>query len=131
LKTVRPSRWSKVKPELKKDKITFPDIVYWDSIHLEYHDEYEFSYDCRNKVNIFCEGIAYGSDDLINGSTGMVIGLDERNVDITQWYSLTTDNARQIKFYKNGRIDIRFKDSPAAENCYRRLHLDEITLNED
>ncbi|WP_349980307.1 hypothetical protein [Phocaeicola vulgatus] len=131
LKTVRPSRWSKVKPELKKDKITFPDIVYWDSIHLEYHGEYEFSYDCRNKVNIFCEGIAYGSDDLINGSTGMVIGLDERNVDITQWYSLTTDNARQIKFYKNGRIDIRFKDSPAAENCYRRLHLDEITLNED
>ena len=131
LKTVRPSRWSKVKPELKKDKITFPDIVYWDSIHLEYHGEYEFSYDCRNKVNIFCEGIAYGSDDLINGSTGMVIGLDERNVDITQWYCLTTDNARQIKFYKNGRIDIRFKDSPAAENCYRRLHLDEITLNED
>ena len=131
LKTVRPSRWSKVKPELKKDKITFPDIVYWDSIHLEYHGEYEFSYDCRNKVNIFCEGIAYGSDDLINGSTGMVIGLDERNVDITQWYSLTTDNARQIKFYKNGRIDIRFKDSPAAENCYKRLHLDVITLNED
>lgn len=105
LKTVRPSRWSKVKPELKKDKITFPDIVYWDSIHLEYHGEYEFSYDCRNKVNIFCEGIAYGSDNLINGSTGTVIGLDERNVDITQWYSLTTDNARQIKFYKNGRID--------------------------
>ena len=57
--------------------------------------------------------------------------LDERNVDITQWYSLTTDNARQIKFYKNGRIDIRFKDSPAAENCYRRLRLDEISLNED
>ena len=48
-------------------------------------------------MNIFCEGIAYGSDDLINGSTGMVIGLDERNVDITQWYCLTTDNARQIK----------------------------------
>ena len=34
LKTVQPSRWSKVKPELKKDKITFPDIVSWDSIHL-------------------------------------------------------------------------------------------------
>lgn len=27
LKVVRPFRWSKVKPELKKDKITFPDIV--------------------------------------------------------------------------------------------------------
>ena len=82
LKTVQPSRWSKVKPELKKDKITFPDIVSWDSIHLEYHREYEFSYDCGRKVDIFCEGIAYGADDVINGSSGMVIGLDRRDVDI-------------------------------------------------
>ena len=99
LKTVQPSRWSKVKPELKKDKITFPDIVSWDSIHLEYH--------------------------------GMVIGLDRRDVDITEWYNLTLSNAEQIKFYKNGRIDVRFKDSQAAENCYRRLRLDEITLREE
>ena len=55
LKTVQPSRWSKVKPELKKDKITFPDIVSWDSIHLEYHREYEFSYDCGRKVDIFAK----------------------------------------------------------------------------
>jgi len=120
-----------VKPELKKDKITFPDIVYWDSIHLEYHREYEFSYDCGRKVDIFCEGIAYGADDVINGSTGMIIGLDARNVDISKWYDLTLTNAEQIKFYKNGRIDIRFKDSQAAENCYKRLRLDEITLRED
>lgn len=131
LKTVQPSRWSKVKPELKKDKITFPDIVSWDSIHLEYHREYEFSYDCGRKVDIFCEGIAYGADDVINGSSGMVIGLDRRDVDITEWYNLTLSNAEQIKFYKNGRIDVRFKDSQAAENCYRRLRLDEITLREE
>ncbi len=42
LQTVTPSCWSKVKPELKKDKIIFPDIVRWDNIHLEYHQEYEF-----------------------------------------------------------------------------------------
>lgn len=89
-----------MKPELKKDKITFPEIVYWDSIHLEYHREYEFSYDSGRKVDIFCEGIAYGADDVINGSTGMVIGLDRRNVDITRWYNLTLTNAEQIKFYK-------------------------------
>ena len=61
----------------------------------------------------------------------MVIGLDRRDVDITEWYSLTLSNAEQIKFYKNGRIDVRFKDSRAAENCYRRLRLDEITLREE
>ena len=109
LKTVQPSRWSKVKPELKKDRITFPGIAYWDPIHLEYHGEYELSYDTTGKVNTFCEGIAYGADDVINGLS----------------------NAEQIKFYKNGRIDIRFKDSQAAGNCYRRLRLDEITLQED
>ena len=66
-----------------------------------------------------------------NGSSGMVIGLDRRDVDITEWYNLTLSNAEQIKFYKNGRIDVRFKDSQAAENCYRRLRLDEITLREE
>ena len=71
------------------------------------------------------------ADDVINGSSGMVIGLDRRDVDITEWYNLTLSNAEQIKFYKNGRIDVRFKDSQAAENCYRRLRLDEITLREE
>ena len=131
LKTVQPSRWSKVKPELKKDRITFPGIAYWDPIHLEYHGEYELSYDTTGKVNTFCEGIAYGADDVINGSLGMITGFNSRNVDITKWYDLTLSNAEQIKFYKNGRIDIRFKDSQAAGNCYRRLRLDEITLQED
>ena len=86
-----------MKPELKKDKITFPDIVSWDSIHLEYHREYEFSYDCGRKVDIFCEGIAYGADDVINGSSGMVIGLDRRDVDITEWYNLTLSNAETLQ----------------------------------
>lgn len=57
--------------------------------------------------------------------------FDNHDVDISQWYNLTLSNAEQIKFYKNGRIDIRFKDSQAAGNCYRRLRLDEITLPED
>lgn len=131
LKAVTPSCWSKVKPELKKDKISFPDIVYWDSIHLEYHHEYDFAYETRQKVNNFCEGIAFGSDDVLNGNLGMIIGLRERNVDISRWYDLTTTNAEQIKFYKNGRIDVRFKDSATAESCFKRLRLDEITLREN
>ena len=43
-------------------------------------------------------------------------------------YTHLTTNAEQIRFYKNGRIDVRFKDSAAAESCFKRLHLDEITL---
>lgn len=60
----------------------------------------------------------------------MIIGLHEDDVDVSRWYDLTTTNAEQIKFYKNGRIDVRFKDCTIAENCFKRLRLDEITLRE-
>lgn len=85
LQTVTPSCWSKVKPELKKDKIIFPDIVRWDNIHLEYHQEYEFEYGTKQKVDTFCEGIAFGTDDVLCGGIGMIVGLCDRNVDITGW----------------------------------------------
>ena len=61
----------------------------------------------------------------------MIIHFDDNDVSVSGWYDLTLTNAEQIKFYKNGRIDVRFKDSRAAENCYRKLRLDEITLRED
>ncbi len=131
LDTVRPSYWSKVKPELKKDKIIFPDIVSWDSIHYEYYKEYDFAYDTDRKVAQFCEGIAFGADDVLCGSIDMIMGLDTRNVDISQWYDLTTTNAVSIKFYANGRIDVRFKDSAAAESCFKRLRLGAIKLRNE
>ncbi len=61
----------------------------------------------------------------------MIVGLCDRNVDITGWYDLTTTNAEQIKFYKNGRIDVKFKDSIAARNCFDRLRLGEIKLRNE
>ena len=44
---------------------------------------------------------------------------------------LTTTHAEQIKFYKNGRIDVKFKDSTAARNCFDRLRLGEIKLRNE
>ena len=131
LQTVRPSCWSKVKPELKKDKIIFPDIVTWDSIHYQYYKEYDFEYDSDRKVSQFCEGIAFGADDVLCGSIEMIMGLDTRNVDISRWYDLTTTNALNMKFYANGRIDVKFKDSATAESCFRRLRLNEIKLRDE
>lgn len=131
LQIVTPSCWSKVKPELKKDKITFPDIVRWNNIHLEFHHEYEFEYGSRQKVDMFCEGIAFGADDVLCGDIGMIVGLQERDVDISGWYNLTTINAEQIKFYKNGRIDVRFKDVMAAQSCFNRLRLGAIRVRDE
>lgn len=129
LKVVQPSCWSKVKPELKKDKITFPEILRFDEFYLSYNRN-QIHYSYRGNIETFCEGIAFGADDSIHGSSGMVLGLNEEDIDVSRWYDLTTTNAEQIRFYKNGRIDIRFKDSAAAESCFKRLRLDEITLRE-
>ena len=129
LKVVQPSCWSKVKPELKKDKITFPEILRFDEFYLSYNRN-QIHYNYRGKIETFCEGIAFGADDTIHGSSKMIVGLHEDDVDVSRWYDLTMTNAEQIRFYKNGRIDIRFKDSAAAESCFKRLRLDEITLRE-
>ena len=131
LKTVRPSRWSKVKPELKNDRIILPNILRFDDFYIQHCQQYHLCYSYDGNLENICEGIAYGADDILNGSSRIIMGFDNHDVDISQWYNLTLSNAEQIKFYKNGRIDIRFKDSQAAGNCYRRLRLDEITLPED
>lgn len=131
LKTVRPSCWSKVKPELKNDRIILPNILRFDDFYIQHCQQYHLCYSYDGNLENICEGIAYGADDILNGSSRIIMGFDNHDMDISQWYNLTLTNAEQIKFYKNGRIDIRFKDSQTAGNCYRRLRLDEITLQED
>lgn len=130
LYVVRPSCWSKVKPELKKDKIMFPEILRFDESYLSYNRN-QIHYNYRGDIETFCEGIAFGADDTIHGSSNMITGFQGDNVDVSGWYDLTTTNAEQIRFYKNGRIDVKFKDSEAAESCFKRLRLDEITLREN
>ena len=61
----------------------------------------------------------------------MIIHFDGNDVSVNDWYDLTTTNAEQVRFYKNGRIDVKFKDSTAAESCFKRLRLNEITLQEN
>lgn len=129
-RVVKPSCWSKVKPELKKDKIVFPEILRFDDYYLQYN-KCQISYNYGEGLETLCAGIAYGADDVLCGSSDMIIRFNRNDVFVNDWYDLTTTNAEQIRFYKNGRIDIKFKDSAAAEICFKRLRLDEITLPEN
>ncbi len=128
---VKPNRWSKVKPELKGDKISFPNIIAFDSFYYEYKRTNHVHYNYCEKISTLCEGIAFGSDDVLCGDSKMVIRLNQDNVDISGWYDLTTANATGIKFFRNGRIDVRFKDREAASLCFNRLRLDELRLQEE
>ena len=130
-KVVKPSCWSKVKTELKKDKIVFPEIIRFDDYYIQYHQRCKISYNYSGELETLCAGIAYGADDVLCGNSKMIIRFDDNDVSVNDWYDLTTTNAEQIRFYKNGRIDVKFKDSAAAESCFKRLRLDEITLPEN
>lgn len=125
-KNVHPSYWCKTKIELKKDKIVFPEVVRFDDFYLQY-GKCQICYNYGVNLENLCAGIAYGSDDILCGNSDMIIRFNHNDVSVTDWYYLTTTNAEQMKFYKNGRIDIKFKDSAAAERCFKRLRLDEIT----
>ena len=114
-KVVRPAYWSKVKTELKKDKIIFPEIIRFDDFSMQYNQRNRISYNYGGELETLCAGIAYGADDILNGNSKVIIRFDDNDISVTDWYDLTTTNAEQIRFYKNGRIDVRFKDSAAAK----------------
>lgn len=128
---VKPHRWSKVKPELKGDKISFPNIVVFDSFYYDYNRTNHVHYNYHGNISTLCEGIAFGSDDVLCGDKGMVMRLNQDNVDISGWYDLMTTNATGMKFFRNGRIDVRFKDREVASLCFNRLRLDELRLQEE
>lgn len=130
-KLVKPNRWSKVKPELKGDKISFPNIVVFDSFYYDYNRTNHVHYNYHGNISTLCEGIAFGSDDVLCGDNGMIMRLNRDNVDISGWYDLTTTNATGMKFFRNGRVDVRFKDREAASLCFNRLRLDELRLQEE
>lgn len=125
--TVKPGCWSNTKPELKGNKIVFPDIVRFDSFYFAYGSNH-IHYNYRSDIERFCEGIVFAADDRLDGNAKSIIGFNDNDVDLNRWYELTTDNAAHMRFYKNGRIDVRFENAAQAERCYLRLHLDEIEI---
>lgn len=131
LQLVRPGRWSKVKPELKGDKISFPNIVGFDDFYYSNYGKNHIHYNYSDRVATLCEGIAFGSDNILCGDERMVMRLDKDDVDVSGWYDLTTTNATGMKFFRNGRVDVRFIDRETASRCFSRLRLDGIRLHEE
>jgi hypothetical protein len=127
-KAVKPGHWSKVKPELKKDKIAFPDIIRFDEF---WTNKNKMHYNYRQELEDFCTGIAFGADNSLRGSTSIILQFDSNDIDVSQPYILTTTNAESIKFFKNGRIDVKFENAKMAEQCFLKAKLDEIKLRED
>jgi hypothetical protein len=113
-------------PQLKSDKIIFHEVIRFDEFDLR-QNRNSIHYGYREKPDIFCEGILFGSEGKLSGNAGIIQDLDNRNVDTEKWYSLKAINAQSVKFYRNGRIDVRFSDASKARNCFDRLRLNVLT----
>lgn len=128
---VRPGRWAKSKPELKGCKIAFPNIVSYDDFYFKCYRSHHMAYGSQSGLDTFCEGVLLGADGRLDGSRQSILGLNTDDVDLTRWYDTATGSGIQLQFFKNGRIDVKFKDAAAAETCFRRLCLHELRLHND
>ena len=127
-KVVKPGYWSKVKPEQKKDKIIFQDVIGFDYL---WQGKIGMHYNYRQKLEDLCAGIAFGADNSLHGSSSIILQFDSSDIDMSQPYDLTTTNAKSIRFFKNGRIDVKFENAKMAELCFLKAKLNEIKLRED
>jgi hypothetical protein len=128
--TVHRSYWKKQIPEQIRDKIIFYEVIRFDEFYFQYGKN-KIHYNYNSHMETFCEGIAYGAQNRLDGDSSIIFDFLSDNIDITGWYNLSTHPATGIKFYKNGRIDVRFVDAASAKNCFDRLRLKEITLNNE
>lgn len=131
LKVVNPDRWVVSKPELRGRKILFPSIVSYDGFYLKWHHCHRMAYGTASRLDTFCKGIMLGAEERLDGSRKSIAELDTDDVDLTRWYDTATESGVQFQFFKNGRIDVKFKDAAAAEACFRRLRLHELRLHND
>lgn len=131
LNQVRPGRWAKSKPELKGCKITFPNIVAYDEDYFKWHHCHRMAYGSASRLDTFCEGFMLGAEERLDGSQKSILGLNTNNVDLTRWYDTMTESGVQVQFFKNGRIDVKFRDVVAAAACFQRLCLHELRLHND
>jgi hypothetical protein len=124
-KTICHRNWSGHTPQLKQNSIVFHHAVHFDEFYFQYnknhiHDNY------RSHPHLLCEGIAFGATGSLRGNTSIIQKFDESSVTISESYTLVCGSAREMKFYKNGRIDVRFSDAASARNCFEKLQLNRL-----
>jgi hypothetical protein len=108
---------------LQGDKIIIHSLV-----SIEYRnfiDCYQVMYSSIESLSAICRGIVFVADNFIKGGTDSIIDFDDNNLRLNNWYSLRSQNVTGIRFYKNGRVDFRFKDKATAERCYKKLGLEQ------
>lgn len=77
-------------------------------------------------VSDICTAVIMHRSGLLTGSSNDIVGLRSHEVDTSIWYQIQNSKGCEIKFYKNGRIDIRFPSAREALDCFVALKLGTI-----
>jgi hypothetical protein len=112
-------------PQFKNDKMIFQNLLRMAESYAS-QPAHRLDYGHDSKLDTLCEGILFGSKTLLNGNSTIIRDFDSRNVDISRWYFLTSETGYAIKFYLNGRVDVRFPDAANVKKCFERLHLNQL-----
>lgn len=112
-------------PILKNATIVFSDAFCFDDFYFTYN-EYHVAYSYSGYIHGICEGIFFALDGVKGVGISTIRDFNDNNVDITKWYSFSTEKEAFIKFYRNGRMDIKFADKETALTCWNKLKMDEI-----
>lgn len=114
-------------PPVQKGKtIMFNNLVSYNRSSIEVYKQYELDYDYSRNLQALCSGIALYSDNRLNGGIHIVRDFKEKNVSLTEWYKLFTIKSVELKFFKNGRIDVRFESLAEADACFSKLKLNTL-----
>lgn len=109
-------------PELRDNKILFYDIVEMDDYQRSI-GRYQIAYGTDTFVNNICAGWVLYATQSIQGNIGSIPEFNQYNVQVGKWYDMKMDKIEAIRFYVNGRIDVRFSTPTAAAECFHFLRL--------
>jgi len=109
-------------PELRDNKILFYDIVEMDDYQRSI-GRYQIAYGTDTFVNNICAGLVLYATQSIQGNIGSIPEFNQYNVQVGKWYDMKMDKIEAIRFYVNGRIDVRFSTPTAAAECFHFLRL--------
>ena len=120
-KVLMPYSRDNFKAELRGDKIVIPDMLWFDSCFVD--TRLQFSGSSEHNLGALCAGVVFGMTDSLNGGINYIAGFDRRDVDVSRWYDLISGPV-SVKFFKNHRVDFKFENAVAAEQCWKKLRLD-------
>ena len=121
LNTVR-DRSRSTHPQVKGAIITLPGVFYLDKSNCG-QNNCDLSRGVTTLIGNICTGLALYATDRIDGGLDFIPHFDPYSVRMGQWYLLENDKISAVRFYMNGRIDVRCSSDQTARECYNFLRL--------